>query len=227
MYGTVGASARWQAHYAQILKGHSFVQGLSNLALFVRVERDVRLLVHGDDFMVEMPTHEEKWFEGVLFSKYDGKCTEKFHSDGNILTETSFLNCVIRWDPASGRAELEADRRARCKGASRSGIGKVVSCCDSCGQASEVGRTSAADRSATSDRRGYHVVQVSYDACKLLVSGPSRLVICCRLPGTRDEKSHDEGPRGTQTCWTLLERATSWSNCVCSTNLAWSSGGIL
>ena len=44
--------ARWQAHYAQILKGHGFAQGLSNPALFVRFERDVRLLVHGDDFMV-------------------------------------------------------------------------------------------------------------------------------------------------------------------------------
>ena len=78
-------SARWQAHHAQILKEHGFVQGLSNLALFVQVERDVRLFVRGDDFMVETRTSEEKWFEGVLFSKYDGKCTEKFHSDGNIL----------------------------------------------------------------------------------------------------------------------------------------------
>ena len=91
---------------------------------------------------------------------------------------------------------------------------KVVSCCDSRGQASEVGRTSAAGRRETSARRGYHVVQVSYNACELLVSGPFRLVKCCRLSGTRDEKSHDEGPRGGQTCWTLLERATSWSNCV-------------
>ena len=38
--------------------------------------------------------------------------------------------------------------------------------------------------------------------------GPSRLVICCRLSGTRDEKSHDEGPRGTQMCWPLLKGAT-------------------
>ena len=51
--GTVDASALWQAHYAQILKGHSFVHGLSNPALFVHVERDIRLLVHGDGFMVE------------------------------------------------------------------------------------------------------------------------------------------------------------------------------
>ena len=35
------------------------------------------------------------------------------------------------------------------------------------------------------------------------------LVICCRLSGTRDEESHYEGSRGTQTCWTLLERATT------------------
>ena len=75
MYGTVDASARWHKHYAQILKEHGFVQGLSSPALFVQVGRDVRLLVHGDDLMVEMPTHEEKWFESVLFSKYDGTRT--------------------------------------------------------------------------------------------------------------------------------------------------------
>ena len=93
------------------------------------------------------------------------------------------------------------------------GLEKVVSYCDSRGQASEVGRTSAAGRSETSERRGYTVVQVSNDACELLVSGPFRLVKCCRLSGTRDEKSHDEGPRGTQTCWTVLEKATSWRYC--------------
>ena len=67
--GTVDATARWQTHYAQILKEHGFVPGLSNPSLFVHVERDIRLLVHGDDFMVEKPTHEEKWFDSVLFSK--------------------------------------------------------------------------------------------------------------------------------------------------------------
>ena len=68
----------------------------------MQVERDVRLLVHGDDFMVEMSTHEEKWFVGVLFEKYDGKCMVKFHSNGSTSMESSFLNRVNRWDPASG-----------------------------------------------------------------------------------------------------------------------------
>ena len=102
------ANDRWQPHHVQILKEHGFVQLFSNPELFVHVERDVRLFVHGDDFMVEMPTHEEKWLESVLFSKYEGKCTVKFHSDGNTAMEASFLNRVVRWDPTSGRAELEA-----------------------------------------------------------------------------------------------------------------------
>ena len=46
MYGTVDASARRQASAIQ----------------FVHVERDIKLLVHGDDFMVEMLTHEEQWY---------------------------------------------------------------------------------------------------------------------------------------------------------------------
>ena len=61
----------------------------------------------------------------------------------------------------------------------------------------------------TSERRGYHVVQVSHDAREQLVSGPSRLVIRCGLSGTGDEESQDERPRGARTCWALLARATS------------------
>ena len=50
---------------------------------------------------MEIPTHEERGFESVLFWKYDGKCAKKFHSDGNTA--------MIRSDSTSGRAELEAD----------------------------------------------------------------------------------------------------------------------
>ena len=51
MFGTADASARWQAHHAQILKEHGFVQDLSNPSLSVHVERDLRLLVHGDPLL--------------------------------------------------------------------------------------------------------------------------------------------------------------------------------
>ena len=199
---TVNASARWQAHHAQILKEHSFVHGTSNLELFVHVERDLRLLVHGDNFMVEMPTRKEKWFSRNTMEH----ARRSFHSDGDTLTKTSFLNCVIRWDPASGRGELEADARhvamvLRDPGLEKSSL--VVT--DACGQAPEVRRISPAGWREASERKGYHVVPVSYNACKLLSRDRPDLSFAARLPGTRDEESHDEGPRGTQTCWTVLD----------------------
>ena len=109
------------------------------------LERDVRLFVHGDEFMVEMPTHEDKRFENVLFPKYNEKHMQKFHLGGNASMETSLLNRVVRCDPASGKAQEEADTRHVCNGASRFWIGEVISGCDSCGHASKVGRTSTAD----------------------------------------------------------------------------------
>ena len=210
-----------------MLKEHCFVQGLSNPSLSVHVERDIRLYVHGDDYMADMPTHEEKWFARVLCSKYDGMRTGKFHSDGNTAMEVSFLNRVVRWDPAPGRAELEADTRHVAMVLPDLGIGQVNTSCNSCCKASEVRRTSIAGWCETSERSGYHVERVSHDARELLVTDTSRLVIRCRLSSTRDEESHDERPRGTQTCWAPLAKATSWSDRCSTTNIAWSSGGVL
>ena len=36
---------------------------------------------------------------------------ERFRAAGNTAMEASYLNRLIRWDPTSGMAELEADTR--------------------------------------------------------------------------------------------------------------------
>ena len=48
MFGTVDASASWQAQCAKIVKYYEFVQGLGYPSVFVHVKRDIRLLVHCD-----------------------------------------------------------------------------------------------------------------------------------------------------------------------------------
>ena len=74
--------------------------------VFVHVKRDVRLLVHGCDFMWRCSRTRKNG------AKVEMRCkSEKFHSDGNTLTKHRFVNHVIRWDPASGRAEWEADMK--------------------------------------------------------------------------------------------------------------------
>ena len=73
------------------------------------------------------------------------------------------------------------------------GIGEVNTSCNSCGQASAVSRTSVTGRCETSERRGYHVVQVSHDACELFVSAPSKQAVAAgslargmKSPTTKD-----------------------------------------
>eukprot|EP00972_Heterocapsa_arctica_P100061 14755978-Heterocapsa_arctica.AAC.1 len=63
MYGTVDASARWQSDYESLLRCAGFDQGKSNPALFDHEARQIRLLVHGDDFAVEMGSEQRAWFE--------------------------------------------------------------------------------------------------------------------------------------------------------------------
>ena len=57
-------------------------------------------LWNGGDFMVEMPLTKRNG-SSASCSQKTMESTQEFHSDGNILTETSFLNGVFRWDPAS------------------------------------------------------------------------------------------------------------------------------
>jgi hypothetical protein len=111
MYGTVDASARWQAHYAKVLTDNGFAQGRSNPALFVHPGRDIRLLVHGDDFLVEMPADQAAFFESLLAKQYEFKRTGVFESDARSVQEAVFLNRVLRWEPQAGRMEIEADTR--------------------------------------------------------------------------------------------------------------------
>ena len=111
MYGTVDASARWQAHYKELLEKKGFKQGLSNPALFYSEEHDVRLLVHGDDFCVELPSEKELWFQGLLSEAYEFKVTGCFRSDAVEVQEAVYLNRVLRWLPSLGRVEIEPDTR--------------------------------------------------------------------------------------------------------------------
>ena len=80
-----------RARCAWILEEHGLVRSLSNPSLLAHVERDIRLLAHGDEFMVEMLTHEEKWFESVLVLEIRWK----------VHGEVPIRMATRRWKPRS------------------------------------------------------------------------------------------------------------------------------
>eukprot|EP00972_Heterocapsa_arctica_P049541 7291209-Heterocapsa_arctica.AAC.1 len=109
MYGTVCSVEGSQGGRAQgVSEGAGFSHGCSNPALFCGEARKIRLLVHGDDFVVEMNDKQYVWFEEVL-EKYEYKWTGLFTQNAVRPWEVVFLNRVVEWDPATARASLEAD----------------------------------------------------------------------------------------------------------------------
>ena len=52
MYGTLDAADRWSEHYASILVQHGFQRGQSSPCLFIHRDWNVRIVVHGDDFII-------------------------------------------------------------------------------------------------------------------------------------------------------------------------------
>ena len=50
MYGTRDAALNWSLEYAETLKSAGYKQGLANPCLFHHAEKDVTVMVHGDDF---------------------------------------------------------------------------------------------------------------------------------------------------------------------------------
>ena len=50
LYGTRDAATNWEAHYTRLLLEAGFVQGLASPCIFYNKVRDIRVVVHGDDF---------------------------------------------------------------------------------------------------------------------------------------------------------------------------------
>ena len=52
MYGTLDAADRWSEHYSGILMAHGFERGKASPCQFIHPAWGVRLIVHGDDFIM-------------------------------------------------------------------------------------------------------------------------------------------------------------------------------
>ena len=63
LYGTRDAPAQWEALYTRRLSEMGFKCGLASRCCFFHPGRQVRCVVHGDDFTFSGSEHELKWVE--------------------------------------------------------------------------------------------------------------------------------------------------------------------
>ena len=81
LYGTRDAAARWEALYSQKLAKRGFTQGRASTCAFYIAHRDLRCVVHGDDFTFLGFSDDLDWItrqmEGWYSIKVRGRLTRE------------------------------------------------------------------------------------------------------------------------------------------------------
>ena len=108
MYGTRDAAQNWQETFAAHLVGLGFTQGVSNPCLFYHRAKDIKTMVHGDDYVSAASQKELEWLRGELDKKFETKSTIIGPKEGQGK-EVKVLNRVIRMTEKG--VEHEADQR--------------------------------------------------------------------------------------------------------------------
>ena len=108
MYGTRDAALNWAAEYGETLKEAGYKQGVSNPCLFWHQDKDVTIMVHGDDFVAIGNEENLKETKETLNRKYKIK-VETLGAGKEDAKEIRVLNKVIRLTQEG--LELEADPR--------------------------------------------------------------------------------------------------------------------
>ena len=109
MYGTRDAAQNWEYAYVEALEAMGFKRGKATPCAFYMEVRNLRLVVHGDDFTVLGMEVDLDWFRRkiseVFEVKFRGRIGPDVHDDKHIR----ILNRVVQW--TEGGIEYEADQR--------------------------------------------------------------------------------------------------------------------
>ena len=73
MYGTLDAAERWGEHYALTLTNAGFTRGTASPCHFYHADKDIWILVHGDDFVVVARQSGREYAETTLRAQYEVK----------------------------------------------------------------------------------------------------------------------------------------------------------
>jgi hypothetical protein len=109
LYGTRDAPARWEAFLAGELEKMGFHRGKASPCCFRHDSRDLRCIVHGDDFVFVGGDADLEWVQQEMEARFLIKVIGRLGGDSSDLQELRVLNRVLRW--ASDGIYYEADPR--------------------------------------------------------------------------------------------------------------------
>ena len=97
LYGTRDAPARWEAYLAAELRKFGFVQGSASTCCFRHESRDIRCVVHGDDFVFAGSDRDLDWVQSCMEKSFLVKVVGRLGDGPRDLKEIRVLNRVVSW----------------------------------------------------------------------------------------------------------------------------------
>jgi hypothetical protein len=107
LYGTRDAPARWEAFLAGELQKMGLERGRASPCCFSHSTRDVRCIVHGDDFVFVGCDADLEWVQREMSERFLVKVIGRLGGDSGDLRELRVLNRVLRWSADGIYAEAD------------------------------------------------------------------------------------------------------------------------
>ena len=99
LYGFRPAAAAWENHYAEKLAGAGFVRGLATLVSFYHAQKDISLVVHGDDFIFVGEEAVLGWAQREMEQRFLVKVIGKLGGDSGDDKELRILTGLSAGQP--------------------------------------------------------------------------------------------------------------------------------
>ena len=113
LYGFRPAAAAWENHYASKLQGVGFKRGMASPVSFYHDEKDVNVVVHGDDFTFTGSQLALEWVEKLMKSWYKVKVRAWLGPEEYDDKEATLLGRTIRWHEWGVSCESDPKYRAQ------------------------------------------------------------------------------------------------------------------
>ena len=107
LYGTRQAARAWEEEYSRTLQEAGFQRGQCNPCMFYNVERDIRVLVHGDDFTAAGSDEGLKYVAATFQNKYKTKVRGTLGPDPPDMKAITILNRIVGWTAEGIRYEAD------------------------------------------------------------------------------------------------------------------------
>jgi len=99
MYGTRDAAQNWEIAYNEFMLSAGFSYGAASPCVFYNKDRDLRAVVHGDDFTVLGWESELNWFKDRIQERFEVKHRGRLGGDEGDVKSIRILNRIVTWKP--------------------------------------------------------------------------------------------------------------------------------